>query len=109
MVWQNNVVFKLNSATIEALIELYKDILHGIAAITEKATLQKEFVQVVNTFIYTTDVRVLEGLGKTGGELLSDQRENAGAAVVKLFSIEPFLYRSSLYQYLTIPLSLLCL
>ena len=82
MVWQNNVVFKLDSETIEALIKFNEDIL-SIAASdgnTNKTWLKKlqmEFEQAAHMFVYHADVRVLEGLEHDGtGELFYSQREN---------------------------------
>jgi hypothetical protein len=95
MVSQSEVAFKLNSDTIEALVEFHKDIFSvDTAASTwdwpEKETqlkkLHEEFVQAANKFIYRTNVQALEGLEEDGaGELLSGRSEDAKTAIMNLF------------------------
>ena len=95
MVSQHEVAFKLTPETIEALIDHHKDI-HSVDAAArthtwpEKdaqiKTLQEEFKQAVNRFVFRTSVRALEGLEEEGaGELLEGRSRDAKTAIMNLF------------------------
>jgi hypothetical protein len=95
MVSQNEVAFKLTPETIEALVDFHKDIFSVDAAAstwdwsekeTQLKTLQAEFVQAANKFVYRTSAQALEGLEEDGaGELLCGRSEEAKALITSLF------------------------
>ena len=94
-VLQSEVAFKLTPETIESLVEYHKDIYS--VDLTAKShdwsekdqqvkTLQDEFVQAVNKFVYRTNVTALEGLEDDGaGELLCGRSEEVKSAIMSLF------------------------
>lgn len=95
MVSQHEVVYKLTTETIDALVEYHKDIYSvDVAASTyawpEKETqlkkLQDNFLQAVNKFVFRTGIRALEGLEEEGaGELLDGRSEDVKTAIQGLF------------------------
>ena len=96
MVSQHEVAFKLTTATIDTLIRYHKDIYSPDVAANsydwpEKDTqikqLQEDFVQVVNRFVFRTNVRALEGLEEDGaGELLDGRSQDVKSAIMNLFA-----------------------
>jgi hypothetical protein len=95
MVSQHEVAFKLTPETIELLIEYHKaiycvDVAASTYAWPEKdsqiKTMQEEFVQAVNRFVFRTSARALEGLEEDGaGELLDGRSVDAKTAIMNLF------------------------
>lgn len=95
MVSQHEVVFKLTTEAIDALVEYHKEIYSvDVSANTwswpEKDSqlkkLQEEFVQAVNRFVFRTGVRALEGLEEEGaGELLDGRSDDVKNAILGLF------------------------
>lgn len=95
MVSQHEVVFKLTTDSIDALVEYHKEIYSvDVSASTytwpEKETqlkkLQEDFIQAVNKFVFRTGVRALEGLEEDGaGELLDGRSEDVKIAIQGLF------------------------
>ncbi|KAK8211596.1 hypothetical protein M8818_003251 [Zalaria obscura] len=95
MVSQNEVAFKLTSETIDALIEYHKDIYSPDLATStyswpekdsQLKTIQEEFVQAVNRFVFRTGVRALEGLEEDGaGELLDGRSGDVKNAIMNMF------------------------
>jgi len=96
MVSQNEVAFKLNPETIEALVEYHKEIYSVDTAAKHPYTwsekeqqlkkLQEEFVQAANKFVYRTSATALEGLEEDGaGELLTGRSEEVKSAISNLF------------------------
>ncbi|RYN65016.1 hypothetical protein AA0119_g11525 [Alternaria tenuissima] len=95
MVSQHEVAFKLTDKTIEALVEYHKGIYSvDVSASTceyaereqQLEELKENFVQAINRFVFRTDVKALEELGKDGaGELLEGRGERVKNAVMELF------------------------
>jgi len=95
MVAQHEVAFKLTSETISTLIGYYKDVyLVDEVAKTcpwpekdaQVQKLQEDFVQAINSYVFRTGSRALEGMEEEGaGELLEGQSERAKAGIVALF------------------------
>lgn len=95
MVAQHEVAFKLTNKTIAKLTKYYKEIylvdeVAKTCSWPEKdaqvQNLQEEFVQAINSYVFRTGSRALEGLEVEGaGELLEGQSERAKAGIVALF------------------------
>lgn len=95
MVAQHEVAFKLTSETIDALIEYHKDIfcVDSAAQIydwpekdSQIKTMQEEFKQAINRFVFRTGIRALEGLEEDGaGEILDGRSEDVKKAITNLF------------------------
>ncbi|KAI1267378.1 hypothetical protein F5Y18DRAFT_336575 [Xylariaceae sp. FL1019] len=96
MVLRNEVAYKLNPDTIEALIEWHKDVFMVDAKADsydwpEKdqhaKKLHEDFVQAINKYVFRTHVSALEGLEEEGaGELLCGKGEEVKNSVVGLLS-----------------------
>jgi len=95
MVAQHEVAFKLTSETITTLIKYYKDVylVDEVAKTcpwpekdTQVQQLQEAFVQAINSYVFRTGSKALEGMEEEGaGELLEGQSERAKAGIVALF------------------------
>ncbi|OWY50694.1 uncharacterized protein AALT_g11865 [Alternaria alternata] len=95
MVSQHEMAFKLTDKTIDALVEYHKDVYSvDVSASTceyaereqQLEELKENFVQAINRFVFRTDVKALEELGKDGaGELLEGRGERVKNAVMALF------------------------
>lgn len=95
LVSQHEVAFKLTAPTIATLVDYYKNIyLVDCAASTwdwpEKEAqlkkLQEDFVQAVNSYVFRTDERALEGMEDEGaGELLEGRSDKVKNDIVNLF------------------------
>lgn len=95
MVLQHETSFKLTPATIDELAGYHKDIyLVAEAASSQEwagkeqqiKQLREEFHLAVNSYVFRTDVRVLEGLELGGmGELLGGRAEVVKRSLLQLF------------------------
>jgi hypothetical protein len=94
IVLRNEVAFKLNTDTIDALVEYHREV-HCVDAKantyewSEKEQqckkLHDDFVQAINKFVYRTHVSALEGLEEDGvGELLCGKSEEVKTNVFNL-------------------------
>lgn len=95
MVSQHEVAFKLTPESIESLVDYHQDVYSvDTAAATwnwpekeiQLKSLQEEFVQAANRFVFRASAHVLEGMEEEGaGELLCGRSEDAKSAVLALF------------------------
>ena len=95
MVAEHEVAFKLTQETITTLIDYYRNIylVDEIAKTclwpekdAQVMKLQEDFVQAINSYVFRTGSRALEGMEEGGaGELLEGQSERAKTGIIALF------------------------
>ncbi|KAK1975293.1 hypothetical protein LZ30DRAFT_605967 [Colletotrichum cereale] len=99
MVLQNEVVFKLTTESIDAIVEYHQKV-HCVDNRTktyewpekeqQSKKLHQNFVQAINNFEYRTNVSALEGLENDGaGELLGNESEEVKEIIMGLMKPLP--------------------